>query len=138
MAASNPSSNPGLVNNLSTSSSASWRVSGNVKYYNKSVRRRLRRMAKRKAYHNRHPSCIEHGKDDVGLPLDVSDGGRSNVDDEEVHDPVGACRNRRTSLAETERKDLRGVDPDGGLETDGECTLEDEQHCCRSNTGRVW
>lgn len=42
-----------------------------------------------KSYHDGYPSGVEHSEDDVGSPLDVSDGRGSNVDDQEVHDPVG-------------------------------------------------
>ena len=87
--------------------------------------------------HDGHPSCVQDCKDDVGSPLDVSDGGRSDVNDQEVHDPVCAGRDGGSSLAETQRKNLRGVDPDGGLQTNGECTLEDEEHCCGTNTSAI-
>lgn len=87
--------------------------------------------------HDGHPSCVQHCKDDVGSPLDVSDGRGSDVDDQEVHDPVRAGGDGGTSLAETERENLRGVDPDGGLETNGECTLEDEEHCCGTDTSAI-
>jgi len=87
--------------------------------------------------HDGHPSCVQDGKDDVGSPLDVSDGGRSDVDDQEVHDPVRAGRDGRSSLAETERENFGGVDPDGGLEANGECTLEDEEHSCGTDTSAI-
>ena len=90
-----------------------------------------------KSYHDRYPCCIEHGKDNVGSPSNVSDGRRSDVDNQEVQDPIGGRRNRRTFLTQTERKDFRGVYPNGGLEADSKGTLEDEEHCRGTNTGTV-
>lgn len=36
------------------------------------------------------PDGVEDGEDDVGLPANVLDGGRGDLDDEEVADPVAS------------------------------------------------
>ena len=74
------------------------------------------------------PKGVEDGEDDVGLPTDVLDGGRGDLDDEEVADPVAGGGDGGATLAELEGQDLGRVDPDSGLEADGEGALEDEEH----------
>jgi hypothetical protein len=91
----------------------------------------------RRTHHDGNPGCVQDCKDDIGPPFDVFEGRRSNVNDQEVHDPVCACGDGRTSLSETERKNLGGVHPYRGLEADGECTLEDEKHRCRSDASAI-
>lgn len=88
-------------------------------------------------YHDRNPGGVENGKDDVSPPSNVADGWRGDVDDDEVADPVGSSGDGRTLLSELEWQDLGWVDPDRGLETDGEGSLEDEEHGGGADTGGV-
>jgi len=57
---------------------------------------------------------------------------RCDLDNEEIADPVAGSGDGGAALAEAEGKNFRRIDPDGGLEADGECTFKDEQHCCSS------
>ena len=62
---------------------------------------------------------------------------RGDLDNEEIADPVAGGGDGGAALAEAEGKNFRRIDPDSGLEADGECTFKDEQHCCCSFAGFV-
>ena len=74
------------------------------------------------------PRRVQDGEDDIGLPADVLDRRRRDLDDEEVADPVARRRDGRPALAQPQRQDLRRIDPDGGLEANRKRALEDEEH----------
>jgi len=65
------------------------------------------------------------------------DGRRGDVYDNEVTDPVCRRRDGRALLSCLERENLGRVDPDCGLEADGEGALEDEEHGSGADAGGV-
>lgn len=77
---------------------------------------------------------IQHSENDICPPSDVSDCGRGDVYNDEVADPVACCRDGGTALTELQGKNLGRVHPYSGLKADGEGTLEDEKHCCCTNS----
>lgn len=56
----------------------------------------------------------EDAEDDVRLPDDVGEGGRDEVRDGEVEDPVGRRRQAHALGPVLEREHLGAVDPPGG------------------------
>lgn len=57
---------------------------------------------------------VEHGKDDVGPPLNVGKGRRGKETEGRVERPVGRGRERDTLAAKAEREKLGRVRPRGG------------------------
>jgi len=62
---------------------------------------------------------------------------RRDLDNEEIADPIAGGGDGGAALAEAEGKNFGRIDPDSGLEADGECAFKDEQHGCCSFTGFV-
>lgn len=56
----------------------------------------------------------ENPKDDVRLPLDVGEGGRHEIGERKVEDPVAGCGETDALCAVFEREDFGGVDPGSG------------------------
>lgn len=63
---------------------------------------------------------------------------RSDIHDQEVHDPVRGRRYGRSLLSDVQGEDLGWIDPDSGLKSNGKGALEHEQHCSSANAGRVF
>lgn len=57
----------------------------------------------KKSYHDRKPGCIEHGKDNIGPVSNVLDGGRRDIDNDEVADPVAGSTDTAPSLSKLQR-----------------------------------
>ena len=54
-------------------------------------------------YDDRHPSSVQHRKDDVSPPADVANRRGSDIHDDEVADPVGGGTDGTSLLASLER-----------------------------------
>lgn len=65
--------------------------------------------SQRQTYDDRHPSSVQHRKDDISPPADVANRRGSDVHDDEVADPVGGGTDGTSLLTSLERQDLRGV-----------------------------
>lgn len=73
-----------------------------------------------------YESGVEHGPDDVQFGPEVFDGVRSEKDDGEVREPVGADTDGDTFVASSKRHDFRGVHPGDRQDTPGEDVEEEE------------
>ena len=86
--------------------------------------------------HKENRLTIQNGKDDIGPISDILNRHGRDLHNHVVEDPIARRRHGRSSLTETQGQDLRRVHPNGGLESDGEGTLEDEEHCRRRSARR--
>ena len=84
----------------------------------------------------RNRLTIQNSKDDIGPVPDVLDRHGRDLHDHVVEDPIARRRDGGSPLPEPQGQDLGRVHPDGGLESDGEGPLEDEEHCGRGRARR--
>lgn len=76
----------------------------------------FKRPTRRLGIHEEHMEGhhrAEHAEDDVGLPLDVGEGGSDEVGQGEVEDPVTRGRKTDTLSTVLQGEHFRGVNPGG-------------------------